>query len=253
MIALMTAALIASSPSSALNVDAPLAAVCDRQIARAIAGAALSTVGLGCWLVGPLWLGLADAEVQQHVGVADQATPLADDAADHRRYQAEVFAFPRDWRSELRSAPAASLRMRFIEVLFEQGRVVRIANDPGVRVQGSKCDRTARPTDLVSALPADFRPFTVFAGVRVGDGVGRLPRLFGRAPDANRSRDWRSYLPTPLTFSDDPDTDRITGFAIATDPAAVTREAPVDIVLERDPKRCRITDVTFRNGPPRAG
>ncbi len=229
----------------------PTDAQCRGAIARAIAKArADPAVGVpaACWRVGPLSVGLLAVAVARVLGPADETIKLAPDGlGPGRAYESRIYTFPRDWRAEIARHPSGEPRLRFLEVLIWDGRVVAISNDPSGRIQGGPpCRGPAPRADPPARIdPADFRPFEIFLGVSLGAPAARLAGWFGAPPAHNRSDDWLNYLPVPLTFDRDDDNGRITGFAIGLDEDAVTRGGGYHLTLTRDPKTCVITGIMF--------
>ena len=186
----------------------------------------------------------ADA-LRAEMGVPVQTGEVASGLGRSHRYQAQVYAFPRGWRPYAKGAAPAQARLRFVEVLLDGGRVVQIDNDAAVRTSFPACARPAPPLDEGKGEPPDFKPFDSFAGVRTGAPEGDLARRFGRRPGRNASHDWLSYLPVPLTFDADPETRRITGFTIAADGDAATREDEVRMRVTVDPATCQPVSAIF--------
>ena len=156
-----------------------------------------------------------------------------------------MYAFPSGWRPYETGEAPAHPRLRFLEVLLEDGRVAHIDNNPSTRTSYPACSHPFKLLDDGQGEPPGFEDFQSFAGVKVGAPEGDLARRFGRAPNMNASRDWLSYLPVPLTFGADPDTGRITGFAIGTDDSSVTMEGEVVMNVELDSATCRPVSVRF--------
>ncbi len=226
-------------------------AECRADIARAIARAQadpVSGIPAACWRVGPLSLGLPAVALDRVLGPADETNTLAPDGlGSGRTYESRIYAFPREWRAEMVRHPSGEPRLRFLEVVIWDARVVAISNDPSGRIHGgAPCDGPAPHADPPARIdPADFRPFETFLGIPLGAPAARLTGWFGAPPAHNRSDDWLNYLPVPLTFDRDDDSGRITGFAIGLDEDAATRGGGYDITLTRDPKTCVITGIMF--------
>jgi len=227
---------------------------CRVEIANAVAKTKTGTpartgVPAACWRIGPLSLGLPAAALDHILGRPEETAVLPpDNLGSGRPYHSRIYAFPRHWRAELARQPRTEPRLRFLEVLLRDGRVVAIFNDPPGRIDGGAPCRGPVTASAAPARsdPADFRPFETLLGVSVGAPAARLAVWFGTPPAHNRSDDWLNYLPVPLTFGRDVESGRITGFAIGLDQDAVTREAGYHITLTRDPATCVITGATFR-------
>jgi hypothetical protein len=226
-------------------------AQCRADVARAIAKAHADAAGgvpAACWRVGPLSLGLPAVAVDRVLGPADETNTLAPDGlGPGRTYESRIYAFPRDWRAEMVRHPSGEPRLRFLEVLISEGRVVAISNDPSGRIQGgAPCHGSAPHADPPARIdPADFRPFETVLGVSLGAPAASLAEWFGTPPAHDRPGDWLNYLPVPLTFDRDDDNGRITGFAIGLDEDAVTRGAGYHMTLSRDPATCAIRSINL--------
>jgi hypothetical protein len=250
----LSAAALAASISLAISravaarsVDSDTTS-CRTSLSRLIAGAPASVVPPACWRVGPLTLGMSRAELDRAMGAPVQSRPVADSLAPGRAYTARVYAFPRTWRADLERGPVSNPHLRFVEVLLLEDRAVKIANNPPALIRGPACKAVARPPEIdLEHEPLGFAPFQAFNGVRVGDTLRSLEKWFGRAPEPNTTRDWYNYLPAPITFDVDPETARITGFAIGSDQDAVSLGAPVQMTVARDPATCRTTGISFRD------
>jgi len=217
---------------------------CQSSLSRLIKGGGRSDVPAACWRVGPLSLGMSEADLTHRMGAPVQTSVLP--AGPKGGYEARIYAFPAQWRSDLARRPHADIRLRFVEVLLSDGRVVGIGNDPGARMDFPRCGaKGPSPTVGTGGDPADFRPFQSFAGIRVGMSVQRLTQRFGQAPASNRPGDWRSYLPAPIAFDVDPGSRRILGFSIGADERAVTTGADVHIRVRRNPQTCEISGLSF--------
>jgi hypothetical protein len=219
---------------------------CRVSLTRLIAGAPPAVVPASCWRIGPLGLGMTEAELDRTMGAPAQSTVVADDLRPDVKYRVEIYASPSTWQTDLARPSASSLRLRFVEVSLRDGRVVRIDNAPPSVIHGRTCKAVAHPPEIdVEADVRDFAPFQTFAGLRVGADVHVLARWFGRAPSANASHDWYAYAPAPIMIDAEPETNRITGFAIGFNWDTVTVGAPVRMTVSRDPATCRITGISF--------
>jgi len=241
LVCILFGALSSATAKTAPAVRTPAEDLaCRKSLSSLVAGGRLSDVPAACWRVGPLSIGMPEADLARVMGapVQTSATPSGDGPGSH--YEAKIYAFPTDWRSRL--PKTGPVHLRFVEVLLTEGRVVGIANNPGVRVDGPSC---RSPALEFGGAPAGFRRFQTFAGIRVGDTVQDVTKRFGRPPNSNRPGDWRSYLPAPIAFDVDPDTGRVIGFAIGAEETAVTTGADVRIAVERDARTCTILGLTF--------
>lgn len=208
---------------------------CERSLATAVLRQEPGAIHQSCWRVGPIKLGMTEGDVERRLG-----TPVA--RSSGVASTAMLYAFPFLGGSLVVNGRA---RFRMAELRFIDKRLIAIDNAPPSKTTSAPCSREhARgPTDGVD-LAASAGPLLRIVGTGVGDQLSQLRKRFGRSPAPNRSYDWYSYLPIPLSF--DVDRNRITGFQVARDEAALTSERPEPrIYLHRAPATCQLTDIDF--------
>jgi hypothetical protein len=245
--------LVTAMPASAMPLRRAAQqrdTICQAQFGQAIARGTATGVAASCWRIGPIQLGMPEAAVEQRIG---QAVASADRRTDGsasgppRAFHATLHAFSSTPGPPVRHGRAA---LRLAELLYEKGRLIAIDTAPGARIDGGACP--GRPSRSGDVTPVDVAarggPLLRFAGVTVGDPLDALGRAFGRSPSGNRSRDWYSYLPVPISVDVDPDRAAIVGFTIATDAQALTTSLLPILHLQRD-AACRLITIQFALQP----
>ena len=241
-----------SGPSLAASASAPSTSTaaalrCQIEIRHLLAGGRSPPVDTGCWRVGPILIGMPRNKVDSLLGPADlqiDDPPATDPAGPHRT---AIYVFPRDLAARLLRKPVAAVDFRLLEIDFEGDRVARIGNDQGYALQTSRCGPSnsdaVDPPDASEAPPADFRPFTRFAGVYVGESLRTLHRQLGRQTTLSTAGDFYTYVPAPITFHVEParpgGVPEVLGFAIGSDERTVFLAHHSYIRLDRDPVSCR--------------
>lgn len=210
---------------------------CRTAITEAVARESAAKIPAHCWRMGPLTLGMKRAEVEERIG-----SPVATaNVVPHTLYGAALYAFPANPNRP------GSVAVRLVELRYERARLVAIDTAPGARIASTPCGgRLHTRTDISVDVGANAGPLLRFGGVAVGDPTTALSAKFGRIPDANASQDWLNYLPVPISFDVDPDRQRVTGIAIATNDDALTSSVAPQLLLRRDPATCRLVSVNYR-------
>ncbi len=227
----------ASASGQVTAAGTTAAARCPATFRQAVAAGDGGPVPRACWQLGPLHLGMTRADVEQRIGVP--VARLARPAQD-RRFAASLYAFSARPGTPLVDAGS----FRLVELRYAGERLVAIDNEPGARITDTSCgEGLHRAAAIETDAPAG--PLLGFNQVQVGDPLRRIRARFGRAPAANRSRDWFSYLPVPISFGSDPDRGIVTGIAIASSADALTTAARPELRLERDTVSCRLTAIYF--------
>jgi hypothetical protein len=233
VIALVLAVSPHPSPASALGRSAESS--CERSLANAVLRQVPGAIPQRCWRVGPIKLGMTEEDVERRLGA-----PVA--RSSGAASTATLYAFPFRGGSLVVNGRA---RFRMAELRFIDKRLIAIDNDPPSTTTSSSCsaEHIRGRLDGVD-LAARAGPLLRIVGTGVGEPLSQLRKRFGRAPARNRSSDWYNYLPIPLSF--DVDGNRITGFEVARDGAALTSERPEPkVYLQRVPATCELTGINF--------
>ncbi len=232
----VAAALLAPGVPSSAAIPAD-ADDCSARLASAVARGAKDGVPPACWRIGPVTLGMSENVVVQRIG----RPVVTADAGPRRRYRAVLYAFPAGARD---TKPATHVHLA--ELQYDTGRLVAIDTSPGGRIESEPCaghPARVQPGDFDGDAPVG--PLLAFNGIRPGDRTSILARRFGRAAANNRSHDWFTYLPLPVSFVVDPERRRITGVAIGADEDALTPGSLPLVHLGRDSASCRVTAVRY--------
>jgi hypothetical protein len=245
-VAILLALLIAASAAAAppRRPTSPDDALCRIQFRRAVAGRPAADIAAPCWRIGPIALGMREAAVEQRIGRPVAATDRSTTRpGPHRVFHATLHAF-----SAMPGAPVQHGRARLglTELLYDDGTLVAIDTAPGARIDGFACPGGATSSATAKEVEIDARtgPLLRFATVEAGDPLATLGRVFGKPPSGNRSRDWFTYLPVPISVDVDPDRAAIVGFTIATDAQTLTTSFLPMLHRQHD-ATCRLTAIQF--------
>ncbi len=191
--------------------------------------------------MGPIGLGDSRTAVEARIGKPVAEAAVTDSLLMPRRYRAALYVFPGTTTSR-----NGRLRFRMTELLYYNDQIAAINDSPGARIDNTRCSTRFANDPLKDVeIGVVIGPFLRFDGIKIGDRLVTLSHLFGRAPGTNRSKDWYSYWPIPITFDADPDTQIIDGIAIAMDEQAGSVLAMPLLHVRRDPATCKPLSITF--------
>ena len=254
MFAMLASTIVAPMPThhgrDGLSVTSEVA--CARSIGTAIATGAAAAVPATCWRIGPLQLGMSEAEVAREIGKPFSETETDGNSPTvPRRFHAAVYAVPRG-----PVIPFARNRPWFVELRFEAGRLVAIDTSVNSITEFGRCLPSLKRhaiSPIVAGVPSG--PLSHFGLIKIGSRLSTLRQAFGRMPNGNRPKDWFNYWPIPISIYADGQT--ITAIAIATDEDAMMVAPPLVVVEKRDPTTCRPVSINYslkayRTAPPAA-
>lgn len=234
---------IGSSGSTAGPADPPAAATgCTAAIRTAIARRSIAGVPSACWRMGPIALGENRVAVEAAIGKPVAEADVTNTLPKPKQYRAVLYVSPTPTLVPSRGR----LRIRMTELLYDADRLAAINNSPPSTLDSTGCSSQFwNHPDKAVDVGAPVGPFRRFDAIGIGDRLAKLRHLYGGESWSNRSKDWYTYWPVPITVDVDSDTTIIDGIAIATDEQAGSILAMPWLHVRRDPATCRPLSIAF--------
>lgn len=198
-----------------------------------------------CWRMGPLHLGMSQAQARTLLGApgASQAVTIT-----YRRKKMPMmrlfYVYPRNQANWLRLAPArqANFHPITLKLDFSEGVLVAIAVDHAAHIIAPACKPSAPGHSFVHK-DVDF-PYGLH-GLTLGASLDSVVARFGKFASSTPSRDFHIYWPVPLSVTG---TDSVTGMRIATGAPFESGGGTPDFTLKLDPRSCFVTGYVLGPG-----